>query len=156
MFQGNPFLVDMDTETDAKYRAYVGKPSSPSFNIGRASDTGPGDVGSEIINPGGGAISNPAFPAGSRVGHPGNPNANVIEVILEGSGGLQEKKERVGAFYATTVNDDEESVKIIAVKTALQGNNYITCTKIHLGHHFQLLQPSQVDFVYVHNFEIPE
>ena len=123
VFQDSPFLVDMNGDDDANYRAYVDKPSSPSFSIGRASDTGPGDVGSEIIDPGDGAISNPAFPAGSSIRHPGNPNANVIEVILAGSGGLQEKKERVGAFYANTANDDGESVKIIAVKTALQGNN---------------------------------
>ena len=120
VFQAKPFLVDMDSETNAGYRAYVDKPSDPSFSIGRESDTGPGDVGSEIDNPSGG-IDNPAFPAGSSVGHPGNPNANVMSVILAGSGGSQENKERVGAFYVTTKNGGE-SVKITAIKIASQGN----------------------------------
>ena len=118
VFQGNPVLVDMGTTNDAEYRAYVDKPSSPSFSIGRVIDTGPGDVGSEIVDPNNGEIIDPAFPAGSHVGHPGNPHANVIQVTLEGS---QEREERVGAFYVTTVNDDDISVKKVAVKTALQG-----------------------------------
>ena len=96
-----PFLVDISNNTDAEIRGYPAKYNySATFDIGREIDTGPGDVGDEIINPPAGGIptSNLGFPEGSRVLYYIHNTYRRMQIIL---GGINEKKECIGAFYIT-------------------------------------------------------
>ena len=127
VFQLNPILVDISNNGDAEIRGYLAKDyKAATFNIGRAVDTGPGDVGDEIVNPPdngrpyGIPTSNLGFPRGSRVSYTDHETHKRIDVVLEGA---TEKKERVGAFYLTAKDPgSSNSVKITAIKRASGGN----------------------------------
>ena len=122
----------MSNNADAQIRGYLAADyKTTTFNIGRAVDTGPGDVGRELVNPSGGGIptGNPGFPRGSRVAYTNHKTHKRIDVILEGA---NEKKERVGAFYITAVDTNDKSVQITAIKRASGGN----CSRILLIHSF--------------------
>ena len=121
VFQLNPILVDISNNADAEIRGYLAEGyKTATFNMGRAVDTGPGDVGDELVNPSAGGIptSNLGFPIGSRVSYYDHTTHKRIDVKLEG---VNEKKERVGAFYLTA-EDTSNSVKITAIKRASGGN----------------------------------
>ena len=124
MFVPNPILVDIGSANDTQYRGYItgsGDVDFTTYNIGRTSDTGPGDVGSEIVNPDGDIDpNNPGFPTGSSVAYYSIWGGKQINVILSGS---SEKRERVGAFYVKALLDGE-SIQITTIKKASQGEAY--------------------------------
>ena len=122
VFQPDPILVDMSNTDDAEIRGYLASGYKTStFRIGREVDTGPGDVGDEIVNPSAGDIptSNLGFPEGSKVSYESQNRFKRINVILAGA---NEKKERVGAFYLNAEDANGNSVKITSIKRASAGN----------------------------------
>ena len=120
VFQPNPFLVDIASDDDTQMHGYLADGYKTStFNIGRTSDTGPGDVGDTIINPPDNyLIDNPGFPALSIVTYEESSSYKRMDVRLEGS---VERPERIGAFSLEAVAANGESEKIITIKTASQG-----------------------------------
>ena len=115
-------MVDITTEADVEIRGYLAEGyKDATFNIGRVVDTGPGDVGEEIVDPPASGISrdNVGFPRGSRVSYYNNVDTHKrIDVILEGA---NEKKECIGAFYLTA-NTPSNYIKITAITRAAGGN----------------------------------
>ena len=124
--QSYPFSVDINSPTDTDYRGYLARENgiSGTFNIGRTSDTGPGDVGDEVVNPPEGVIDGSiAFPPQSEANY--NTHRNFRRIIVKLSGAEElERKERIGAFYVKGINDNGDVVKITAIKTASEGENY--------------------------------
>ena len=123
IFQSSPFTVDIESTSSAEYKGYLapGYVENNSFNIGRSSDTGPGDVGKEIIDPensGNLEIDDPGFPPGSRLSFSYQFRRKAMTVILSG---LEEPKERIGAFYVKAVDKMNNNVTITTIKTASQG-----------------------------------
>ena len=126
VFQSYPFSVDINSPTDTDYLGYLARKNdvSGTFNIGRTSDTGPGDVGDEVVNPLEGVIdSSIAFPPHSEANYYTHGTFRRIRVLLSGDEEL-ERKERIGAFYVKGINDNGDVVKITAIKTASEGENY--------------------------------
>ena len=125
VFQSSPFTVDIESTSNVEYKGYLAPGyEKNTFNIGRSSDTGPGDVGNEIINPGSFdnlEIDDPGFPSKSSVSYSYLNSRKVLTVILSG---LNEPKERIGAFYVKAVDEMNNNVTITAIKTASQGNVY--------------------------------
>ena len=126
VFQRYPFSVDINASTDAEYRGYLAEYyRGATFNIGRTSDTGPGDVGDEVVNPPRGVIDSIAFPQQSEVYYEIQHHYRRIDVKLSGA---EERKERIGAFYVKGVSN-EDFVKITLIKTASEGTAaYFTAT----------------------------
>ena len=118
--------MDINSPTDTDYRGYLARKNgvSGTFNIGRTSDTGPGDVGDEVVNPPEGVIDGSiAFPPQSEASYYSHSIFRRILVKLSGAEEL-ERKERIGAFYVKGVNDNGDVVKITAIKTASEGKDY--------------------------------
>ncbi len=119
----------MDGTVNTEYRGYIANTDGvdgATYSIGRTSDTGPGDVGREIVNPPEGVIDNPGFPEASRVEYHPNPLGKRMDVILEGT---PEGRERVGAFYVKATRGGE-SVKITMIKKATHGIDLFNITTI--------------------------
>ena len=112
----------MESSSDVEYKGYLAPDyKENTFNIGRSSDTGPGDVGNEIIDPedsGSLDIDDPGFPSGSKLSFSAANGRKVMTVTLSGS---EEPKERIGAFYVKAVDKMSNNVTITAIKTASQG-----------------------------------
>ena len=121
LFQPGPFLVDETSDEDTQFRGYLAEEYKAClFNIGRRSDTGPGEVVEKIENPPDNfVIDNPAFPAGSLISYADSSTLTHkrMDVTLEGS---QEGKERTGAFYIEAEKANGETEKITIIKTASQ------------------------------------
>ncbi|XP_072050190.1 uncharacterized protein [Amphiura filiformis] len=118
VLQTSPLLVDLASNTDAVYKGFLSNADrSGSFNIGRTSDTGPGDRGTEVEKPSNN-IDNAGFPSGSRVTYDAPAEFRRINVILEGD---SEGNERIGAFYVKAVaQDGGDTVKITTIKRLKQ------------------------------------
>ena len=121
VFQPGPILVDMSDTADVDIQGYLAADyKTATYNIGRAVDTGPGDVGDELVNPSEGDIptSNLGFPDGSRVAYTELSTYKRINLILEGA---NEGKERIGAFYVTAEDQSNNHVKITTIIRAAGG-----------------------------------
>ena len=120
IFQNNRF-VDLSSKSDVEYRGYVSEnyKTSTTFNIGRTSDTGTGQVGNEVVNPKEGTLpSDSGFPTGSTVAYSSQTSFKSITIDLVGA---NQAKGRVGAFYVTAVDSVFQTVPITAIKTASNG-----------------------------------
>ena len=125
VFQSNRF-VDLSTNSDVGYRGYVSEnfKTSTTFNIGRTSDTGTGQIGDEVVDPKAGPLpSDSGFPTGSTVAYSSQDTFKHIDINLDGA---NQAKGRIGAFYVTAVDAVFQTVQITTIKTAFDGNNLVT------------------------------
>ena len=139
VFQKYPFSVDINATTYTEFRGYFAHAEDytfGTFNIGRTSDTGPGDVGVEVVNPPPGVINSTAFPPRSTVSYYHHLYHTPITVKLSGA---EKRKERIGAFYVKGVNDNGDVVKITAIKTASEGKDYTAILRAEQWVHCLLL-----------------
>ena len=122
--QSYPFLVDINSTTDTDYRGYLARENgvNGTFNIGRTSDTGPGYVDNEVVNPPAGVIDSIAFPPQSEVNY--QSQDDFTQILVKLSGAEERRKERIGAFYVKGVDTNGEFVKITTIKTASEGKDY--------------------------------
>ena len=124
VLQSYPFLVDTNSTTDTEFRGFLAGENgvNGTFNIGRKSDTGPGYVDNEVVNPPAGVIDSHAFPPQSEVNYLTNSDYKRILVNLSGADEVR-KIERIGAFYVKGVHTNGDFVEITAIKTASEGKN---------------------------------
>ena len=120
IFQNSRF-VDLSSTSNVEYRGYISEnyKTGTTFNIGRTSDTGTGQIGDEIVNPKAGPLpSDSGFPTGSTVAYTNQTTFKHITIDLDGE---NQAKGRIGAFYVTAVNAALQTVKISTIITAIDG-----------------------------------